>query len=323
MSAKLTIGMATYDDYHGVYFSIQAIRMFHQEVLNDIEFLVIDNNPSGSHAKETQSFLNHVPNARYIPFDQFTSTAIRNIIFMEAKTPYVMSIDCHVMFESGSLKKLIDYYEANPDTNNLLQGPLIYDDLNNYSTHFDPIWRDEMYGIWSTDERGAKASNEPFEIPMQGLGVFSCRKDAWLGFNPLFRGFGGEEGYIHEKFRLNGHKTLCLPFLRWLHRFGRPDGVAYPLTVENKIRNYFVAAIELYQVTKDNTFLKSVVKEFSKRVPDNALEALFNDAARGQGVNDLYLFKPKNPSYIMSDRPKISNPQSNVEIVRKEQKKAK
>ena len=49
-----------------------------------------------------------------------------------------------------------------------------------------------MYGQWATDSENL-AKKEPFEIPMQGLGVFSCRTSAWLGFNPLFRGFGGEE----------------------------------------------------------------------------------------------------------------------------------
>ena len=82
--------------------------------------------------------------------------------------------------------------------------------------------------------------DEPFEIPMQGLGLFFVRKAAWLKFNKHARGFGGEEGYIHEKYRKNGHKTLCLPFLKWLHRFGRPDGVKYPLTLNNKLRNYIL-----------------------------------------------------------------------------------
>ncbi len=30
---KLTIGMATYDDYDGVYFSIQALRLYHNEIV--------------------------------------------------------------------------------------------------------------------------------------------------------------------------------------------------------------------------------------------------------------------------------------------------
>ena len=131
MSTKLTIGMATYDDYHGVYFTIQAIRMFHKEVADNIEIIVVDNNPHGPHGEETKKFLNHVPNSKYIPFDNFASTAVRNITFLEASSPYVMSVDCHVLLEQGSLKRLIDFYEKNPKTNNLHQGPLVYDDLNN------------------------------------------------------------------------------------------------------------------------------------------------------------------------------------------------
>ena len=44
MSKKpfLTIGMATFDDYHGVYFSIQALRMYHREIMNETEILIID-----------------------------------------------------------------------------------------------------------------------------------------------------------------------------------------------------------------------------------------------------------------------------------------
>ncbi len=102
-----------------------------------------------------------------------------------------------------------------------------------------------MYGVWATDERGKDPDSEPFEIPMQGLGLFACRRDAWLGFNPRFSGFGGEEGYIHEKYRQAGQRTLCLPFLRWLHRFSRPGGVVYPNTLQDRIRNYCIGFDEL------------------------------------------------------------------------------
>ena len=139
----------------------------------------------------------------------------------------------------------MDVYEQNPETNDLYQGPLVYDDLNNISTHFNPNWSGQMYGTWATDERGRDKNAPAFEINMTGCGVFSCRKNSWLGFNNLFRGFGGEEGYIQEKFRQAGYKTMCLPFLRWVHRFGRPDGVKYPLTLHNKLRNYFLGYLEL------------------------------------------------------------------------------
>ena len=40
MSNFLTIGMPTYKDFDGVYFTIQALRMYHD--LNDVELLVVD-----------------------------------------------------------------------------------------------------------------------------------------------------------------------------------------------------------------------------------------------------------------------------------------
>jgi len=104
-----------------------------------------------------------------------------------------------------------------------------------------------MYGVWGSDPRAADAAAPPFEISSQGLGVFACRKSAWPGFNPRLRGFGGEEGYIHEKFRRAGGRALCLPFLRWIHRFARPRGVPYANTWEDRIRNYMIIADELGQ----------------------------------------------------------------------------
>ncbi len=44
---KLTIGMATYDDYDGVYFSVQALRLYHPEILEEAEILVVRNHPDG------------------------------------------------------------------------------------------------------------------------------------------------------------------------------------------------------------------------------------------------------------------------------------
>lgn len=243
---KLTIGIPTYDDYDGVYFTIQAIRMYHREILNDIEFVVVDNNPSGTHSKCVRELVDWVKEPiQYLPFTKYNSTIVKNKVFDLAETPYVMCMDSHVFVEPGSIKKLIDFYDDGKDNGNLLQGPLIYDDLQNLSTHFDLKWSGHMWGTWATDKRGMDINGSPFEIPAQGMGLFSCRKDSWLGFNREFRGFGGEEGYIHEKYRKHGRKTLCVPFLRWLHRFGRPDGVPYVNNLRDRFRNYMIGFSEL------------------------------------------------------------------------------
>lgn len=259
---KLTIGMATYDDYDGVYFTIQSIRMFHPEILNDVEFVIIDNNPNGNHGKSIRNFLNWIKEpTQYLPYQKIKSSTIKNKVFELADTPYVLCIDCHVLIVPGALKKLIDFFDSKQDMGNLLQGPLIYDDFKSISTHFDlSIWGSYMWGRWATDSRGIETELPPFEIPAQGMGLFACRKDSWLGFNKNFTGFGGEEGYIHEKYRKYNRKTLCLPYLRWMHRFERPDGINYPNTLEERFRNYYIGFTEL---GLDKTDLLKEFKQFA------------------------------------------------------------
>lgn len=241
---RLTIGMATYDDYDGVYFSVQAVRLFHPEVTEQTEIIVIDNNPEGACAQDLKRLEQNVANYRYIPFKEQTGTAVRDQIFRQANADYVLSMDCHVLIQPGGLQRLLDYLDQQEDCRDLLQGPMLSDDLAEISTHFEEVWGGGMYGRWATDERAADIDAEPFEIPMQGLGLFVCKKEAWVGFNPRFRGFGGEEGYVHEKFRRRGGKVICLPFLRWVHRFARPLGVPYLLNWHDRIFNYLTGLQE-------------------------------------------------------------------------------
>jgi glycosyltransferase involved in cell wall biosynthesis len=241
----LTIGMATYDDYDGVYFTLQSIRLYHPEILDDAEFLVVDNHPDGPCAQVLKALENSIPNYRYVPKNDVSGTAVRDAVFREASGEIVLCIDCHVMIAKGALKRLLDYFDSHPGSRDLLQGPLLFDSMTKIATHFTPKWRAGMYGYWNTAPAVAAGNEAPFEITMQGLGLFACRRDAWPGFNPAFRGFGGEEGYIHEKFRRRGGRTLCLPFLQWMHRFNRPLGHPYANRWEDRIRNYFIGFREL------------------------------------------------------------------------------
>jgi len=244
--AKMTIGMATYDDYDGVYFSLQALRLYHTDVLDDVELIVVDNNPGGKCAEALKKLEGHIPNYRYIPQTATQGTAIpRQRVFSEALGAFVLCMDCHVLLLPGALRALLDYFNANPATRDLVQGPLLADNLQKAWTHLAPVWRGGMFGTWDSDDRASDPNGAPFAIPMQGLGLFACRKDAWPGFNPNFRGFGGEEGYIHEKFRKAGGRTLCLPALRWIHRFDRPLGIPYPNVWEDRIWNYLIGFTEL------------------------------------------------------------------------------
>jgi len=264
---KLTLGMATFDDYDGIFFSIKAIQLYHPEILKDIEFLILDNNPAGKHGEAVRRFLREEvrENYKYVPMREVATSFTKYKVFEIANTPYVLCMDCHVLFEKGSLKKLLNYYEKNPKTNDLLQGPLIHN--KTYFTHWSDEWFNKQCGTWAKDKRGENPNSKPFEIIAQGMGMLSCRKEAFPKINPLFKGFGGEEKYIQEKFRRKGGKTLCLPFLRWHHRFDdkKPNKITYPIQTRFRLRNNLITHLELgwdLGPLYDNFFLD--VKDFNQ-----------------------------------------------------------
>ncbi len=305
---KLTIGMATYDDYDGAWFTLQSLRLsnfFQNSDLASIEFVVVDTKPdsAGSATLKSQiegAIRSGMAGARYIAAPEIIGPAgAKQRVFDEATGEAVLCMDSHVLLPPGTITRLLKWYADHPDSMDLLTGPLLYDNLGSIATHFIDFWRGEMWGIWGQawrrpmiDDLGPTAisvlevdgrarlvgcpagqpvldlgdfqyaghekillangyrplgfdPDDEFEIPGQGMGLFTCRKEAWLGFNPNFRGFGGEEMYIHTKFRQAGRKCPCLGFLKWLHRFARPGGVKYPLTRWNKVRNYVIGHLEL------------------------------------------------------------------------------
>ena len=237
--------MATYDDFDGVCFTVQAIGLYQAEVLADVSFLVVDNHPEGAAGPALRALEGWLPSYRYVPFDGYRGTAVRDLVFREACADIVCCIDSHVLLRPGALAHLLDWFSAHPDSRDLLQGPLMYDDLKVGPTHLKATWGAGMFGQWDHDPRVDDPDCQPFEIPMQGLGLFACRQDAWPGLNPRLRGFGGEEGYLQEKFRQRGGRVLCHPQLGWLHRFARPAGASYPNAWEDRARNYYVAWSEI------------------------------------------------------------------------------
>lgn len=236
---ELTIGMATYDDYSGLYFTLQALRLYHD--LEDTELLVVDN----FGCEKSRALVEQIKGRYVLAKDVVGTAAPKDLVFQLAEGHAVLCCDCHVLFGRDAIARLKRYFRLHPDSDDLLQGPLVHDDGKSILTHQEPRWDDMMWGVWATDPRGVDPQSPPFEIPMHGMAVFSCRKSAWLGFNPKFRGFGGEEGYIHEKFRQADRQCLCLPWLRWMHRFQTKEDVTYPMTIEDRIRNYIIGYVEL------------------------------------------------------------------------------
>ena len=178
--AALTIGMATYNDFNGVYFTLQSLRLYQD--LRDTELLVVDNYGCPDTKQLVEGW---VHGARYVLATEVRGTAAaKDRVFREARGEAVLCCDSHVLFAPGAIRRLKEYYREHPECPDLLQGPLVYDDLETISTHFEPVWRGEMWGIWATDPRGQDPEGEPFEIPMQGHGGLQLQEGRLARFQP-------------------------------------------------------------------------------------------------------------------------------------------
>src|ERR1039457_6876431 len=176
---RLCVGMATFDDFDGVWFTIQAIRLFHPEVADKLSFLIIDNHPEGTAAASLKGLEDWVPFLRYIPFRGYRGTSVRDLVFREANADIVCCVDSHVLIQPGALAALVRWFDEHPASMDLIQGPLLGDRLDGpTASHFDPAWGAAMYGQWALDDRVADPGGEPFEIGMQGLGLFACHRGA-------------------------------------------------------------------------------------------------------------------------------------------------
>jgi glycosyltransferase involved in cell wall biosynthesis len=233
----MTIAMASYGNPDQVWFTVEALRMY-QDV-SDCEILVLDNQGNDDVKKVVKGC-----RVRYEVFSDVPGVApARNKIFELAKGSFVLVLDSHVLLYPKAIQKLKLWLANNWDrASNLIQGPMVLPSLKNAYTHYDDKWRGHAWGTWPPAVNPDSLTEE-IEIQMMGMGLFGCRKDSWLGLHPDARGFGGTEGVIHEKYRRAGRKVLCLPFLKWVHKFGRSGD--FPLRVEDKIRNYLLGFDEI------------------------------------------------------------------------------
>ncbi len=243
--------MAVFSDYAGVWSTVTALCYYHREAMPQCEILVVDNCPDSEDGRAVKRFIEGwgtrgCAALRYIPFPRPIGTAApRQAVFDQAAGEWVFCMDSHIFLEPGSLARLLEYLATRPaGDHNLYSGYMLYDDLRLPATNFTPDWGGAMEGKWHTWGNKIDA-DEPWEIEAMGLGLFGCHKDAFPGFNPRFRGFGGEEWYIHRKVRRNGGKCIALPWLKWPHRFGHPGGSPYPNVTEHKLRNFIIGHREL------------------------------------------------------------------------------
>lgn len=297
----LTVAMACYRSFESAYFTLMALRTYHGY---QFDILVVDNAPESciKTAATTRS-----ARGQYVHRPDLNGTTRpRNACFQYAKTPWVMVIDDHVLLDPGAVAAAIEYANRNPESRDIISGPLMGDDGRWTGTHWESTEAYGLWGTWACDPkyqarwgqqnqpdwnptaaRTAVDRMEPFEIPAMGLGLWMMRKAAWPELNPHFRGFGGEEGYIHEKVRRLGGKAICHPRLRWFHQFrdvaGKINATPYPLTLGDQIRNMYLGSLELGVDISEPLW-----ERYAKPIGRDAYEDVKRKAEALQPYNTLY-----------------------------------
>jgi glycosyltransferase involved in cell wall biosynthesis len=233
MGIRLTIGLTVYKNFDEAWFTIQALRMYHD--LNGCEILVVDNFGD----VDLEKFIK-AQGAGIVRYEKCLGnigpSGAKNKVFELAHGEMVLCIDSHVLLKPGALNI--------PVTEDLLYGPLAYNDNINYVCEWLPTFRGNMWGVWGKNLTFNQIPKNPFSIWGSGGGCFATKRSSWLGFNPRYRGFGGEEGVIAEKYRKFGRKVLCLPSMIWMHKFERKV-VPYPLNLIDRVVNYILGFDEL------------------------------------------------------------------------------
>lgn len=247
MAKFLNIAIPTFQDWDGVIMTLTSLKLYHKDSLRDIKVVILDNtNGTTQHSINLQNYVKeHSPLEidLYVNPDVWGTAAAKNYAISKCDGEFVLTMDSHIMLPYGVIDKLIEFFKLNRYTDDLYQGPYIADTGNTYVGNcFKPVWSNCMYGQW--DNRPYDKDGK-LEILMQGMGLFAFRRVTWLKFHELSRGFGGEEYYIHEKYRQAGRKCWSLNWLEWWHRCGHVNGVKYSWSVKDVIWNYLLSNITL------------------------------------------------------------------------------
>lgn len=282
---ELTVGMVVYEEFPNAWFTVQALRAMHG---NRVKLLVLDAAPRG--CSQTRAVTLAAGGAYHSRPDLCHTAAGRDHLVRLAETPWVLVMDPHVIVEPGGLDALMLAVADGSHDRDILAGPLLIDDGRGLWTHWRPDAPGRLWGEWETDPRAGGA--EAFDIPQQGLGLFAVHRDHWPGLHPLHRGFGAEEGYLHEVYRRAGGRCLCLPALKWRHQFRGPaNGAPYPRPAHDHPRNLLLHHRELGLDTPET--VGEIRRQFAAGLPEAVWANLVREVETVQPRGETFPRPPR------------------------------
>lgn len=248
MSSKWSICLPSFDNYVEVYFTVEALRMYHD--LTNKEIVICDNY-GDSTLREFCSKTKDI-NIRYIIDTRITGVShAKNAAIAAARYENILCMDSHILVGKNT-------FDKEPTDGDIIHGAMLDESLQKYTLGMLPVWRSNMWGIWA--EPANNLPLDPIDIWAHGAGFFIVKKKSWLGFNKNFKGWGGETGYIQEKYRKAGGRVLCYPNVTWKHLFYNKSAKrSYAIDMSDRIRNYLIGfnelgldKTELYKMFGDN-----------------------------------------------------------------------
>lgn len=168
-----------------------------------------------------------------------------------AKHQHVLSVDEGVTVDSRMVSRLARFYDQFPLFNGLMHGVLCDTAWQPIGTTVLPDWVGPHFGMLDLDTELVDATAEMKRIPMGDFRLFAVRRDAWLGFANGIYGSHGLAGPIHEKYRLFGQHTWCIPFMRWQSSLNQMTTVTSPDADAERMNNIFCGFYEVGMASRD------------------------------------------------------------------------
>jgi hypothetical protein len=157
-SPTLCVAIVTSGDLDGVGATVQAIRLYHEEIAGRVSFLVVDRRPEGVAAGTAEALAGANPMLRYLPSPGADEGAARDLLMRATDADIVCWLDDRALVAAGGLAAILDWFRAHPGSRDLMQGPQLDDGL----------------------VHGAPAQPAPFQLEIEQPGLLACRRDAAL-----------------------------------------------------------------------------------------------------------------------------------------------
>lgn len=343
-SAKLSVCIPTRDDWYGFWATWHSVAstIIGEGLLESVEIVVLDQGDPQSQCsklvkntvdmaarREQMGLVDHkrrvintggALRCRYVNRRDILGTAAgKQFSVMHAAGDWCLVIDSHVILESGVLQRLLKWInkKKNRNAKGMYHGVLTDDSYSSayqYLQTHDPqgkpiIGTDGVFGRWINweDERCLNRNGKPFVIPAGAGWCFAVNRNWFLsvGYHPLMRGFGGEEGSQALRVRKRGAEVYCHPGLRGVHRFGNLDEDSakrtYGRTDQEKLRNQVISYLD---AEKNLDELRSA--ELWAKLSQNAVEPTIQ--ATIQEYNNWMDTVEQQKQQIAGNRP-VAQPQ--------------